>query len=60
MAKATHEEMMAYIAQCAESIIEDDLNECGDWTDEEHDDLTDRAMTWCYEQYAIARRANNE
>lgn len=52
MAKATQEQLMAYIAQCAESIIEDDTNESGDWTEEEHDDLTSRAMKWCYRQYS--------
>lgn len=51
MAKATERELMLYIAECAESIIEDDLNESGDWTEEEHEDLTRRAMKWCSEQY---------
>ena len=47
MAKATEAELMAYIARCAESIIEDDMNESGDWTPEEHDDLISRALDWC-------------
>lgn len=51
MAKATESELMAYIASCAESIIEDDMNESGEWSDDEHIDLTRRAMNWCYEQY---------
>lgn len=50
MTKATNAELMAYIAQCAESIIEDDMNETGDWTQEEHDDLIARALAWCNEQ----------
>lgn len=53
MTKATHAELMAYIAECAESIIEDDMNESGDWTEEEHEDLVSRAMTWCYKQYNL-------
>ena len=44
---------MAYIAQCAESIIEDDLNESGDWSEADHEILRDLAMKWCYEQYAF-------
>lgn len=47
----TEAQVMAYIASSAESIIEDDLNESGDWTPEEHEELTTRAMKWCYEQY---------
>lgn len=53
MAKVTEAELMRYIAQCAESIIEDDMNESGDYTEEEHDDLTTRAMLWCYKQYHL-------
>lgn len=49
MAKATYDELMRYIAQSAESIIEDDMNESGDWTPEEHDDLVRRALDWCGE-----------
>lgn len=51
MANATSAQLMAYIARCAESIIEDDMNEGSEWTRAEHEDLTDRAMQWCYAQY---------
>lgn len=46
-------EVMQYIAQCAESIIEDDMNEDGDYTEEEHEELVNRAMQWCSQQYAL-------
>lgn len=42
----TDEQVMEYIAGCAESVIEDDLNEDGEWTDEEHEELINRAMEW--------------
>jgi hypothetical protein len=58
MAKATQEQLMAYIAQCAESIIEDDMNESGDWTDKEHDDLVGRALAWCSRQHWQDERQN--
>lgn len=51
MAKVTEAELMVYIAGCAESIIEDDMNESGEYTEEEHDDLVERAMAWCHKQY---------
>lgn len=51
MAKATERELMSYIASCAESIIEDDMNESGEWTEAEHEDLVERALSWCYRQY---------
>lgn len=35
-----------YIAECAVSIIEDDMNESGDLTDEEHQELVDKAFKW--------------
>jgi len=51
MADATEAELMAYIARCAESIIEDDMNEDGEYSEAEHDRLVDRALTWCHQQY---------
>ena len=42
----TNEDVLAYIAKCAESIIEDDLNEAGRWADDEFDELRDRALGW--------------
>lgn len=45
MQLVTTAEVLAYVAECAESIIEDDLNEAGDWTNEEFAELTSRAMT---------------
>lgn len=56
MAKATELELMAYIAQCAESIAEDDMNESGDWTEEEHADLIERTLSWCHTQYQNLQR----
>jgi hypothetical protein len=46
------EDVLAYIAKCAESVIEDDLNETGRWTDDEFDELRDRALGWCGEHRA--------
>ncbi len=48
---ATPAQVMAYIASCAESIIEDDLNEDGEWSEAAHDNLVERALSWCHSQY---------
>jgi hypothetical protein len=37
-------QVLHYIAECAESIIEDDLNESGTWTNEEFEELHKRSM----------------
>lgn len=47
--KITNEVVLRYIAECAESIIEDDFNESGEWTDEEHRELVERAFDWINE-----------
>lgn len=46
MREITDAVVLKYIAESAESIIEDDLNESGDWTDEEHKELVRRAFEW--------------
>lgn len=44
--RITDQEVLKYIAECAESIIEDDTNELGKWTDEEHRELVRRSFEW--------------
>lgn len=44
--RITDQVVMAYIAESAESIIEDEFNEDGEWTDEEHAELKRRAFEW--------------
>lgn len=51
MSYVTEAALMQYIAVCAESIIEDDMNESGDYTADEHRNLVSRALAWCYQQY---------
>lgn len=49
MSRITERDVLAYIAESAETIIEDDTNEAERWTDEEHDELTRRAFEWIRE-----------
>lgn len=46
MTEITDEMVLKYIAESAESVIEDDLNEDGDLTKEEHKELVKRAFEW--------------
>jgi hypothetical protein len=41
--------VLDYILEAAESIIEDDMNESGEYTDEEFDELRERAFDMMYE-----------
>ncbi|MFL1444030.1 hypothetical protein [Nocardiopsis protaetiae] len=44
--RITDQVVMAYIAEHAESGIEDEFNEDGEWTTEEHRELKKRAFKW--------------
>jgi hypothetical protein len=44
--KITDEMVREYVGECAISIIEDDMNESGDFTEEEHEELIRRAFQW--------------
>ena len=46
MSKITEKQVLKYIAESAEVVIEDDLNEAGNWSDEEHEELVALAMSW--------------
>lgn len=43
-ARVTERDVHRYVAECAESIIEDDLNESGEYTDEAFEELRERAF----------------
>lgn len=43
----TPDDVFDYIATAAESFAEDDLNEDGEWSEEDHAELIGRVMDWC-------------
>lgn len=47
MSRPTSQQVRDYVADCAETLIEDDINESGRWTDEEHRELVNHAYAYC-------------
>lgn len=44
MSFVTTEQVLAYVGSCAESMIEDDTDEDGTWTQDEFEELQERAL----------------